>query len=339
MSATPAGTTPDIDEKIGVLTDLVTPWAVRVAATLMLADHIGDGTAAVEDLAKQCGADPDAVGRLLEHLASQGMFAPDGPGRYRNTQLSDRLRRDHPMTMYPWLDIEGGMGQYDRGLSALLLAVRTGKEAYSSTFGRPFFEDLNTDARRGAAYDELMATVTAWTLPEILQAYDWSRVQHVTDVAGGSGALLTGLLQAHPQLRGTLVDDPRAVRTATGRFTAAGVADRATVHPGSMFDPLPGGADLYIVKSTVMGWGDGGGAAILRRCAESAGPQGRVMVAEFLRGTPRLVPSLDLYMTLLGGKERTEEEFRTLGAAAGLTLLATHPTPSGYCLLEFTVDA
>lgn len=272
MSASPADTSPDTDERIGVLTDLVTPWAVRVAATLMIADHLGDSAAAVEDLAKQCGADADAVGRLLEHLAVKGMFAPDGPGRYRNNPLSDRLRRDHPMTMYPWLDIEGGMGQYDRGLIALLLAVRTGAEAYAPTFGRPFFEDLNTDARRGAAYDELMATVTAWTLPEILGAYDWSGVRHVTDVAGGSGALLTGLLQAQPGLRGTLVDDPRAVRTAGERFTAAGVADRATVHPGSMFDPLPGGADLYLVKSTVMGWGDEGER---RSCAAAPRPPGR----------------------------------------------------------------
>lgn len=338
MTASPT-TTASVDEQLGVLTDLVTPWAVRVAATLMLADHIADGTAEVEDIAKQSGADADAVGRLLEHLAVRGMFEQDGPGRYRNTELSHRLRRDHPMTVHPWLDIEGGMGQYDRGLTALLLAVRTGRDAYAPTFGRPFFEDLNTDARRGAAYDDLMATITAWTLPEILQAYDWTGVQHVTDVAGGSGALLTGLLEANPHLRGTLVDDPRAVRTATERFTAAGVTDRATVAPGSMFNPLPTGSDLYLIKSTVMGWGDEGGAGILRRCAEAAGPGGRVMVAEFLRGAPRLVPSLDLYMTLLGGKERTEEEFRTLGAAAGLTLRAVHPTPSGYCLLEFTADA
>ncbi|MEU7965601.1 methyltransferase [Streptomyces sp. NPDC049097] len=339
MSASPPATTTDVAQQLGILTDLVTPWAIRVAATLRLADHIGDATVSVEDLARRSDAVPDTVGRLLEHLAARGVFQQDSPGLYRNTELSQRLRRDHPMTFHPWLDIEGGMGQYDIGLSALLLAVRTGEDAYTPTFGRSFFEDLNTDARRGAAYDELMATLTAWTLPEILQAYDWTTVGHITDVAGGSGALLTGLLQAHPHLRGTLVDDARAVGTASDRFTKAGIADRAAAVVGSMFEPLPHGADLYLIKSTVMGWGDEAGAGILRRCADAARPGGRVIVAEFLRGAPRLVPALDLYMAVLGGKERTEEEFRALGGAAGLTLRTVHPTPAGYCLLEFAPDA
>ncbi|MFJ2744529.1 methyltransferase [Streptomyces sp. NPDC087440] len=340
MSTSTTTTTTDVARQLDVLTDLVTPWAMRVAATLTLADRIGDSAVTVDDLARHSGAVPDTVGRLLEHLAARGVFAPDGPHRYRNTELSHRLRRDHPMTLHPWLDIEGGMGQYDIGLSALLLAVRTGADAYTPTFGRSFFDDLNTDAERAAAYDDLMASLTAWTLPEILQAYDWQTVAHVTDVAGGSGALLAGLLRAHPHLHGTLVDHARAARTASARFAEEGLADRATALAGSMFDPLPPGADLYLVKSTVMGWGDGSGAAdILRRCARAAGPGGRVVVAEFLRGAPRLVPSLDLYMALLGGKERTEEEFRALGAAAGLTLRDVRPTPSGYCLLEFTPDA
>jgi len=39
-----------------------------------------------------------------------------------------------------------------------------------------------------------------------LVAQDWSATRHVTDVGGGNAALLVALLQAHPHLRGTLVE-------------------------------------------------------------------------------------------------------------------------------------
>jgi hypothetical protein len=47
----------------GPLMDLVTPMALRVAATLRLADFMPDGTARGGDLAECAGADPDAPRR------------------------------------------------------------------------------------------------------------------------------------------------------------------------------------------------------------------------------------------------------------------------------------
>jgi hypothetical protein len=45
--------------------DLLTPMAIRVAATLRLADHIAAGTQTTEALAAAVDADRDALGRLL----------------------------------------------------------------------------------------------------------------------------------------------------------------------------------------------------------------------------------------------------------------------------------
>jgi hypothetical protein len=47
------------------LADLITPMAIRVAATLRLADRIAAGTTTLIDFAANTGADPDALGRLL----------------------------------------------------------------------------------------------------------------------------------------------------------------------------------------------------------------------------------------------------------------------------------
>jgi SAM-dependent methyltransferase len=319
------------------LTDLVTPWAMRVAATLRLADHMIGGATTVEELASRASAAPDTTRRLLEHLTARGVFSRVAPDRYEVTEVGALLCEDHPASVRQWLDVEGGMGGYDKALIGLLEAVRTGRGVYEALFGTSFFDDLNSTPERAAAYDRLMATLTTWTLPDIVGGYDWSGVKLVVDVAGGTGALLAGVLTANPHLAGILVDDARAIDTARETFAGAGLSDRTTLVAGSMFDPLPPGADVYTIKSTVMGWGDEDATRVLRNCAEAAGPGGRVVIAEFLRNEPRLVPSLDLYMALLGGKERTRQEFDTIAGTAGLTPGSATTTPSGYWLLEYVV--
>ena len=52
------------------LTDFATPWAMGVAATLRLADHIEAGADGVTVLSERSGADPDVLRRLLRYLVS-----------------------------------------------------------------------------------------------------------------------------------------------------------------------------------------------------------------------------------------------------------------------------
>lgn len=65
-------------QALAPLMDLVTPMALRVAATLRLADFMpDDGTgegAVLGDLAERAGADPEALARMLRHLVQHGVF-------------------------------------------------------------------------------------------------------------------------------------------------------------------------------------------------------------------------------------------------------------------------
>src|SRR5699024_1821967 len=61
------------------LIDLVTPMAVRVAATLRLADLLRDGTVPLSRLAESAGCDAEGLARLLRHLIAQGMFSEPEP--------------------------------------------------------------------------------------------------------------------------------------------------------------------------------------------------------------------------------------------------------------------
>jgi hypothetical protein len=104
----------------------------------------------------------------------------------------------------------------------------------------------------------------------------------VVDVGGGNGTLLAALLREHPDLRGTVLDLPGAAEAARKALTAAGLADRSDATAGSFFDPLPPGAGGYLLCAVLHDWDDAPARAILRRCAEATGTDGRVFVVEKL---------------------------------------------------------
>ena len=261
------------------LCDLETPWALRVAATLRIADHIAAGTSLVADLASATRTDAESLVRLLRHLVGAGVFVEPLPGRFALNAASDLLRDDHPSSIRLGLDLDGIGGRMAHAWCGLLGAVRSGRPAYAEVFGRPFWADLDAHPEIAASFDALMGRAGHGAPdPDVLRDGDWSAVATVVDVGGGTGGLLAEILRAHAHLRGILVDLPRTVARSSEVLRAAGVADRAAVSGQSFFDPLPYGADLYLLKNVLDDWPDADARPLLQRCAEAARPYGRVIV-------------------------------------------------------------
>jgi 2,7-dihydroxy-5-methyl-1-naphthoate 7-O-methyltransferase len=161
----------------------------------------------------------------------------------------------------------------------LLKAVRTGAPAYHEVFGRPFWGDLQAHPDIAADFDALMGPAGHGIPdPEVLVTGGWESVRKVVDVGGGTGTMLAQILRARPEIRATLVDLPDTVARSGETFRSAGVSDRVTTMEQSFFDPLPPGADLYLLKNVLGDWPDREAAAILTRCAEAARPAGRIIV-------------------------------------------------------------
>ncbi|GAA5094482.1 methyltransferase [Nocardia iowensis] len=310
--------------------DLVFPYAVRVAATLRLADFLADGVCELTDLAAAAGAEPDALGRLMRYLTCRGVFAETAPDTYRLTPAARMLCSDSTGNLRALLDLEGLGGRLDRPMAGLLESVRTGSASYPAIFGKPFWDDLAEHPELGQAFDTMMAAQVGDVATEVAQGFSWSEVGHVVDVGGGAGALLTELLRTYPTLTGTLVDLPGPAKAATRVFEEAGLADRCTVVEGSFFAPLPTGGDVYVLSVVLHDWDDRQARAILRSCAHAAGAGGTVLVVEGLADgdlPPAVSTTLDLRMLVtMGGKERTHEQMRTLIESAGLTVVAARRT-------------
>lgn len=318
------------------LADLMAPMAVRVAATLRLPDHIAAGHSTTAELATAAGADAEALRRLMRFLVPRGLFAVEDDGRYALTPMSSLLVSDHPDQLRARFDLDGPVARGDLSFTRLLHTMTTGEPAYPQTYGSTFWDDLDEDPELGAKFGAMMAATVSQS--GIESRYDWAGVRTLVDVGGGTGELISQVLGAHSGVQGTIVDLPATADRARTAMAERGLADRCDVVAGSFFDPLPSGADVYLLCKVLHDWDDEQARAILRRCAEAAGADGRVLILEMmLTGSENesQFTYLDLHMlAYFGGKERTLDEYRDLAASAGLRLRRVSDGKWGGSILE-----
>ena len=320
---------PDLSQ----LTDLQTPWCIHTVATLRIAEHMAAGLSSAADLAAAAGCDPAVLRSLLSYLVSRGVFEQPAPGHFARNAAASQLF-DGPQAQF--LDLGGIGGRMAYAWGTLPGYVRTGQPGYHELYGRPFWDDVAAHPGVAASFDELMGLAGHGPPDPDLELSDgWDQVRMVVDVGGGTGAMLAAILRARPQVRGTLVNLPGAVARSGAVFAAAGVAGRATPVAQSFFDPLPAGADLYLLKKVLNDWPDAETVAILRRCAEAARPSGTGQPAGRVLVLGGVAPdgeehSLAIDMVLTGGRTSSLTEFREQARQAGLAVTAAGQQKSGF---------
>lgn len=316
--------------------------AVYAAATLGVADALAAGPRPVAAVAAATGTHPGAVRRLLRALVTVGLVEQADADAYALTPLGDLLRPDEPLSVHRSVALTLGPGAW-RAWGELAGCVRTGATAGRLLDGQddPFADLGGPDEQ--ATFDRAMAEGTRRIAAALVAAYDLTGIRHVVDVGGGYGALLVPVLAALPAAVGTVVDLPRCAGGATALLAAAGLADRAGFVAADLFrDPLPAGADLYVLKSVVHDWDDERALKILRRCRAAMGPDARLLVVEVVvpdrLGTTaedRRMAAADLTMLVAtGGRERTESDYRDLLIAAGFRVTRIVPTAARLGVIE-----
>src|SRR6478736_8429468 len=309
--------------------------ALRVAATLRVADAIAAGVTTGPELAARLDVAADPLLRVLEHLVTAGFLRRDGDGTYALTDDGQWLRDDHPEGIRAAVDLDGALGHADLSVVELLHSVRTGEPAFDRHYGRGYWEDLAESPSRAASFHAQMGRQAAVEAPAVAAACDWGSLGEVVDVGGGDGSLLIALLRAHPTLRGTVLDLTTPAQTAARALAAAGLADRGRAVAGSFFEALPHGAGGYILSRVIHDWDDDQARRILRRCADAArSAGGKVFVIEDTGDG--VSTEMDLRMlTYVRGRERNLEALTALADGAGLASgTVTHV--QGRSIAEFT---
>jgi hypothetical protein len=320
--------------------DLITPMAIRVAATLRVADHIVAGVSSGPDLAARLGVGTDPLVRVLDHLVTAGFLLRDTDGGYVLTESGQWLRDDHSQGVRASIDLHGAIGHADLCMVELLHTVRTGEPAFERYFGRGFWDDLAMNPERAGSYNAQMGSQRAVEAPLVAAAFDWSALGEVVDVGGGDGSLLIALLRAHPTLRGTVLDLAAPAAAADSALAATGLTDRGRAQAGSFFDPLPPGAGGYILSRVIHDWDDEHALRILQNCADAAWPDGTVLVIEDTEDVENANTEMDLRMlAYVGGRERGRDAVNDLARHAGLAPGANTPAGPLRTIIEFRPTA
>ena len=115
--------------------------------------------------------------------------------------------------------------------------------------------------------------------------------------------------------------------------------DRLKTEHGDFFKSVPAGGDAYVMKHIIHDWDDERALLILRNIHTAMGSKkGRVILLETVvpgRNVPHFSKVLDLEMlTMPGGRERTEDEFRRLFARGGFELTRVVPMESALSVIE-----
>jgi ubiquinone/menaquinone biosynthesis C-methylase UbiE len=311
--------------------------AIYIAAHLGLSDLIKDGPRTAAELALATDTHAPSLYRVLRGLASEGIFVEDENGRFHSTPLAATLQSDIPGSMRATAISELG-GEHLDGWRNVMHSVKTGDIAFDNHFGKSVWEYYAENPEDSRIFNQSMTSISEWVNDAVTTAYDFSGFEKIVDIGGGHGSLLAAVLSVSPEAKGILFDRSDVVEGAGNVIEAKGVQDRCEAVAGDFFSSVPEGADAYMMKFIIHDWNDEQCVQILRNCRQAMNPGGKLLVIEMVipTGNENHIGKLfDLNMLVMtGGRERTEEDFRTLYQKAGFRLTRVVRTESPFCIIE-----
>jgi len=183
-----------------------------------------------------------------------------------------------------------------------------------------------------AEYTELMAASQALIADQVLSAYPVHRHRRLLDVGGGDGAFALAAMRRAARLKACVFDLPAVSDRANERFERAGFGNRGGACGGDFLtDRLPSDYDLVTLVRILHDHDDNAVRRILQRVRRAIAPDGVLVVAEPMLGTPGAQPVAAAYfgfylMAMGQGRPRTPAAIESLLRGAGFTAIKSHRT-------------
>ena len=307
-------------------------WISRmlyVVAKLGIADLLKDGSQHCDALASATNTHSDSLYRVLRALAGFGIFAETQPRCFELTPQADSLQSDVPDSVRNNAILRGEEYYY-RPWENLMYSVQTGESAFEHLYGVDLFEYYEQNAVAGEMFHKTTKSRSLEAFNPYLEAYDFSSIGKLVDIGGGTGSLLTAILEANPTMTGVLFDLPKSIDRVKNSGEPASVHNRCQLIGGSFFEGVPEGGDAYFLREVLHLWDDERAINILKRCHQAMKEQGRLLVLENIMPFGNEYSSAkieDVHMLVVcsGGRERTETEFKDLFESAGFKLTKIIP--------------
>ena len=335
-------TSPEPEATRARLREMITAFRVSdliaTAVEFRLPDQLADGPKSSAELARLCGAHQQTLHRVLRALVRIEVLRQLDDGRFALAPLGEHLRSDAPDSLYRMARL-WGTDLFKLTWMRLPHSVRTGESAQEHLFGLRQFDYLATQPETAAIFNDGMLAGTLTVGAAVVDAYDFTGVETIVDVGGGSGALAATVLHAYPSMRGIVFDLPFCQEGAVDYLASTGLSDRCEFVGGDFFQSVPTGADAYLLKFILHDWEDERCAQILQTCRANIPIEAKLLLVESVLppdGGP-LTDAVFGDVTMIvhtGGRERTEAEYAALLDAAGFRLNRIVPTRVAQSVIE-----
>lgn len=301
-------------------------------ATFGIADLIDDDPRPAVELAAASQTHPDALLRMLRLLSAHGLFRVNENNKVSHSPASQLLRSDHPQSAVALVKMFGlpiNWQVYEH----LDHSLKSGMPATEKVVPGGLWGYYASHAEENSIFNAAMTAKAHAHLYGILNSYDFSPFNTISDIAGGRGHLLQGILNATTSTKGILFDLPHVIAEAKEL-----ASERLALQAGDFFkDQLPS-ADAYLLMEIIHDWPDEESVAILKAIRRAAPENARLLVIEQIMPEtpgPHWAKTLDILMlALVGGRQRTQQEYATLLELAGFTFVREIDTMVGVSILE-----
>jgi len=296
-------------------------------------DHLTAGPLPVSKLAKLTGTHQRALHRCLRGLAHFDLFAKEEESIFSLTDISRQLTSASEFSIKPWYELHRAMSLPDtKKQESFKQLLRTGQGIIQIEHGCLFYDYLREHQELATVFDKAMESASQMEVQDILQGFDFSASEHLTEIAGGNGALISGVLRKHENMEGQLFDYPDVVNRIKPipRLNAVGV---------DMHVSLPEIPGDVMMKRILHSYSDDRASNILKNIGRTMRSGKKLYIFELIDDDTVNNPYIGakhlqmLYVHGAPGEsggpgERTQAEFASLLNTAGFELVETQQLPS-----------
>ncbi|RLN28715.1 O-methyltransferase ZRP4-like [Panicum miliaceum] len=209
---------------------------------------------------------------------------------------------------------------------------------FKHTHGLTLWEHAGRDATFDALVNDSMASDSHFIMDIAIKECPgaFQGISSLVDVGGGLGAAAQAISKAFPGLKCSVLDVDHVIAKAPSGTGVQYIA-------GDMFESVPP-ADAMFLKWVLHDWGNEDCVKILKNCKKAIPPReegGKLIIIDIVveEGSSNLKQTetqalYDLFMTLVNGIERDEQEWKSIFLEAGFSDYKISPVLGARSIIE-----
>lgn len=288
---------------------------LHVACYYKLFDALQGSSKRAEEIVSGTGMKADTVKRMMRVLANHGIVTMDEDGKFSLNDQSRLLVSSAPNSLQPALAKEFDLKRW-QAIGNVHKTLDNELDSFKQLYGQSYYAYLGENKEAAELFNKGMKNFSEREDEQVAKAAVFENFKVYCDVGGGTGGLISRILEQHPGMNGILLDLAKAIDLCT--------LPNVTKISGSFFEKVPP-AEVYTIKRVLHNWKDDECITILAntKAALLDKEKGRILVVEKVLPSKvdgSILIDSDVVGLAFGGRERTLGEFIELGRKAELSL-------------------